>query len=267
MTIAKDHFVLLVSDLLEATRDFETLGFVVSQGNDTRERHNALVVFSDDSYFEIVAYKPWLSLKIWGWVRRRGLLSRSLEREDAFISRLWNHWAPRRREGWIDWCVEVPSVAGFADAARGRGLRIHEMAYGRELADGTPVKWRMGGEAGLRTPFFIEDVTPRVRRLPNRLGRQHPNGVAGVTALRFGVKSLQDAVDGHTRLFGRRPDELGDTEAVYRFADFTLTLEEIGPADAEEGLREVTLTSPRVSLPEKLDTRLSHGARLVITPA
>ena len=267
MTVTKDHFILRVGDLIEATRDFEALGFIVTQGSDTAEGYNALIIFPDDSYLEIVAYKPLLSLKVWGWLCRRGLVRNRGRGDKAFMARLWNNWVPRRREGWLDWCVKVSSAEAFAKTARDRGLDVLDKVHSRTLANGTQGRWRMGGGVDLDMPFFLQDVTPRTVRLPNRLDRRHPNGVTGVAAIRFGVRDLQDAVDGHGRLFGRPPDDTRDDEAIYRFADFVLTIEKIRPDDTAEGLREVTLTSPLVRAPETLDMRLSHGARLVIAPA
>ncbi|MCG8506750.1 MAG: VOC family protein [Sphingomonadales bacterium] len=267
MTVTKDHFILRADDLLTATRDFEALGFIVTQGSDAGEGYNALIIFPDDSYLEIVAYKPWFRLKVWGWLCRRGLVRRCGRGDRAFMARLWNNWVPRHREGWLDWCVKVSSAEAFAETARDKGLDVSDMIHSRRLADGVEVRWRIGGGIELDAPFFLEDVTPRTVRLPKRLDRRHPNGVTGVAAARFGVTDLAASVALHATLLGARPSNENREEAVFDLPGFTLTLEKATADDPTEGLREVTLTSPNVSSAETLDLTLSHGARIVVAPS
>lgn len=267
MTIEKDHFVIRTSDLLNATRDFEALGFIVTQGSETKEGYNALIIFPDDSYLELIAYKRTVSLQAWSWFRRRGWVRRKAEGEYAYIARLWNHWVPRHREGWLDACVKVSGLAGYVDAARERGLNARHMIYTRHLASGMDVSWRMGGGLDLKLPFLLEDVTPRDRRLPTRLDRRHPNGVTGTSGVKFGAKDLSASIEQHTHLFGHAPDDVTETEARYNLPNFVYTICKVAPDDdVGEGLQEVTLISPEASAPQQLDINLTHGARIIIAP-
>ncbi len=59
MTFALDHVVIAVNDLDRAVADYQALGFTVYPGgvHHGGVSHNALVVFADGAYFEIIAYR------------------------------------------------------------------------------------------------------------------------------------------------------------------------------------------------------------------
>ena len=58
MIISIDHVVILVSDLEAAIADYTALGFTVMPGGTHTggATHNALVVFEDDTYLELIAF-------------------------------------------------------------------------------------------------------------------------------------------------------------------------------------------------------------------
>src|SRR5262249_39708681 len=63
-----DHVVIAVSDLDQAIADYRRLGFTVNPGgvHHGGASHNALVVFADGSYFELIAYmKPSPDVRWW----------------------------------------------------------------------------------------------------------------------------------------------------------------------------------------------------------
>ena len=52
-----DHIVIVVSNLEQAAKDYEQLGFtVVPGGKHPVGSHNALISFADGSYIEIIAF-------------------------------------------------------------------------------------------------------------------------------------------------------------------------------------------------------------------
>ena len=67
MTFALDHVVIAVNDLDRAVRDYQSLGFTVYPGgvHHGGVSHNALVVFADGAYFEIIAYRETAPANRW----------------------------------------------------------------------------------------------------------------------------------------------------------------------------------------------------------
>ena len=59
MPLALDHIVIAVADLDRAMVDYRALGFQVLPGGQHpgRTSHNALVVFADGAYLELIAWR------------------------------------------------------------------------------------------------------------------------------------------------------------------------------------------------------------------
>lgn len=59
MTLPLDHIVIAVQDLERSIADYTALGFNVLRGGEHpgRSTHNALVVFADGAYFELIAQR------------------------------------------------------------------------------------------------------------------------------------------------------------------------------------------------------------------
>src|SRR5262249_57109973 len=95
-----DHIVIAVSDLESAIADYRKLGFTVYPGGTHHggASHNALVVFADGSYFELIAYlKPAPEVRWWKLLSSSG-------------------------EGFVDFALLPQDTARDAAAARERGL-------------------------------------------------------------------------------------------------------------------------------------------------
>ena len=56
--IQLDHLVLFVPKLERAMADFSSLGFTVIAGGQHASTENALIVFEDETYIELLALKP-----------------------------------------------------------------------------------------------------------------------------------------------------------------------------------------------------------------
>ena len=56
-----DHLVLFVDDLTKAITRFESKGFTVTPGGTNGPTHNALIVFSNDTYIELIALQVFQS--------------------------------------------------------------------------------------------------------------------------------------------------------------------------------------------------------------
>ena len=53
-----DHLVVVVTDIEQASRDFTQLGFQVTPGGSHGSTENALVIFANQTYIELLALKP-----------------------------------------------------------------------------------------------------------------------------------------------------------------------------------------------------------------
>jgi hypothetical protein len=158
MIRAIDHLVILVEDLAAASADYAALGFTVAPGGEHADgaTHNALVVFADGTYLELIAF-----------------------RRPAPEHRWWRHVAAGA--GLIDFALLPDAIEADVAAARERGLRFGEPRPGGRLRpDGQRVAWQIALPETPDLPFLCGDVTPRSLRVPGGAARQHPNGVTGI---------------------------------------------------------------------------------------
>src|SRR4249920_3306882 len=121
MSLKLDHIVVAVHDLDATVADYAALGFNVQRGGDHpgRSTHNALVVFADGTYLELIAWKsPAPQERWWQVLQRRG-------------------------EGIVDFAL-LPSDTGetVAQAAQ-RGLKLEgPLDGGRLRPDGERLVWQ-----------------------------------------------------------------------------------------------------------------------------
>jgi catechol 2,3-dioxygenase-like lactoylglutathione lyase family enzyme len=180
MIRAIDHIVIVVHDLAAASEDYAALGFTVTPGGEHTDRatHNALVVFGDDSYLELIAFlRP------------------------APQHRWWHHTS--LGEGLVDFALLPTAIEDDIAAARKRGLSIAGPTPGGRLRpDRQKVAWQLGSPATRDMPFLCADVTPRDLRVPRGGARQHANGVAGVAGLIVAVADFDASRARYRALLG-----------------------------------------------------------------
>jgi catechol 2,3-dioxygenase-like lactoylglutathione lyase family enzyme len=197
-----DHLVIYVRDLEQAIRDYGALGFSVFAGGDHPggATHNALVVFADGAYLELIAFKQ------------------------AAPEHPWWHKAQRSGEGLLDYALLPSAIEQDVMQARRRGLRIEGPNQGgRTRPDGVEIVWQTARSTP-DLPFLCGDHTPRALRVPEGDVRQHPNGALGVANVAIAVADLEASVARYRKLLG---DELAvnmtdHVEAGVRMAVFTL---------------------------------------------
>jgi catechol 2,3-dioxygenase-like lactoylglutathione lyase family enzyme len=178
-----DHIVILVSDLAAASADYTALGFTVLPGGEHTggATHNALVIFADDTYLELIAFK-----------------------RSEPGHRWWRHSAAG--EGLVDYALLPSAAEADIAAARARGVAYEGPADGGRLRpDGQQVAWQLGMPPTADLPFLCGDVTPRELRVPRGAMRQHPNGVTGIAGLTIAVDDLEASVARYHALLGRDP--------------------------------------------------------------
>ncbi|RQO47705.1 glyoxalase [Variovorax sp. KBW07] len=197
MPLTLDHIVIAVHDLERTIADYGALGFHVLRGGDHpgRATHNALVVFGDGSYFELIAWRqPSPAERWWQLLQRHG-------------------------EGIVDFALLPRDTAITVADAKARGLVLEgPLDGGRVRPDGERLRWQTARPASADLPFLCGDLTPRALRVPEGEARVHANGALGVASLAIAVRDLDATLVRYRALLGIVPDDadthIGEPVAV-----------------------------------------------------
>ena len=255
MPLSIDHIVIAVTDLDAAVRDYAALGFTVLPGGEhPRGSRNALVVFEDGAYLEIIAFpRPVPGFRWWQVMDRAG-------------------------PGLVDYAVLPDDFEADLARARAAGIVIEgPIEGGRLQPDGARLAWRSARPPEPDIPFLVTDVTPRDLRVPAGAARRHPNGVTGVAGVTVAVQDLASSTARYRALLGREPLAAGGVPGLgfglvqFRVDRQTLSLVEPREAAAAapaahlvtrgQGAYAISFYGPEDAV---LDTGLTHGARLEI---
>jgi catechol 2,3-dioxygenase-like lactoylglutathione lyase family enzyme len=210
-----DHVVILVADLDEARADYEALGFHVTVGGRHVgiPTHNALVIFSDGTYLELLAPLDTHSARLSTdpWLLR-------LEKGEGLLS-----YALR--------CAPLPSTTPEAP-----GLTWEMLEEGRVRPDGVALRWRdllpSAGKSLTPLPLLIEDITSSELRIPPEEAELHRLPVVGIARLRVVVTDVQKTARQMEQLLGVLPEATGIPGRAHfalRETDPTQVLELVGP--------------------------------------
>jgi catechol 2,3-dioxygenase-like lactoylglutathione lyase family enzyme len=248
MAFALDHVVIAVNDLDRAVADYQALGFTVYPGgvHHGGVSHNALVVFADGAYFEIIAY-----------------------REAAPTNRWWRVLTTAG-EGIVDFAVLPENTEQDLHAARARGLDVEGPTPGGRLRlDGVRLDWQIVRPATTDLPFWCGDVTPRELRVPEGAIRRHPNAVTGISRVRIVVADLAASIARFKALVG--PEAVSTDNGIPRIGLKGTVFELIGP-DNDDARRHLAVRGEGVlslelrgSAAKALEPKLRHGADLTIS--
>ena len=182
MPLTLDHIVIAVADLPTAIQDFSTLGFQVLPGGEHpgRTSHNALVVFEDGAYLELIAWRA------------------PAEQER------WYRTLRAQGEGLVDFALLPNDTAQALAQARARGLDTltGPLDGGRLRPDGERLQWQTARHATPDLPFLCGDITPRALRVPEGDVRIHPNGAVGVAQVTVAVRDLPTTLVRYQALMG-----------------------------------------------------------------
>ncbi|MDR0225762.1 MAG: VOC family protein [Burkholderiaceae bacterium] len=262
MTLPLDHIVIAVQDLERTIADFSALGFQVLRGGEHpgRSTHNALVVFGDGAYFELIAWRsPAPEERWWQQLQRHG-------------------------EGIVDFALLPSETGAVVAAAQARGLD-YETPYegGRLRLDGARLHWRNARARSQDLPFLCGDLTPRALRVPEGESRIHPNGAAGVARLHVAVHDLRSSLARWRALLGEGADisearrsgdgsayraslKLGSTELVLAAPAQGVATGALGHwlATRGEGPYVIELAVRDAAAVRPLDESATHGARIAL---
>ncbi|MFO7322968.1 MAG: VOC family protein [Chloroflexota bacterium] len=206
MALELDHIILAVDDLAAAMATLRAEGFTVVPGGThaSGATHNALIVFQDQTYIELLA--------------PTGAEPRTDVAAPDFRSLLG-------RSGWAGYALRVNNARSLV-----KGLRRRDVAVGdpfeasRERPDGKTARWQMAMLEGTASPFFIQDITPLNLRIPdNKEATTHKNGVTGVISIGFVVADLETAIRRYSQLLGVLPS-VNDSGAHFDLEGIWLTL-------------------------------------------
>ncbi len=179
-----DHLVLAVPDLARAIDDFRARGFTVMPGGQHpgRTSHNALVVFADGAYLEVIAWQgPAPQERWWRTLQAHG-------------------------EGLVDYALlpdhgHLPEVLAAANA-RGLDTLRGPIDGGRVRPDGVRIEWQSARHDTPDVPFLCADLTPRELRVPEGEIRRHANGATGVACVQVAAHDLALTAARHRALLG-----------------------------------------------------------------
>jgi len=182
-----DHAIIRVDDLDAAMADYRALGFTVSYGgrHASGATHNALIVLADGSYLELLAPTGDASA-------------------DAREADYRGFFKPG--EGLAGYALLSADLKAAVAAMRAQGVMIADPTTGgRARPDGEQLRWLTARIEGTASPFFIQDETPRVLRVPDDPDKiRHANGVKGVAGITLAVESLDTASARYEALLGMR---------------------------------------------------------------
>lgn len=243
-----DHLVVAVPDLDAATRAYAGQGFAVTPGGrHPASTHNALVVFADGTYLELLAFlEPSPAHRWWGRLQAGG--------------------------GIIDFCLATDDLDADTATLREAGVVMDARKPGaRVRPDGVRLAWITSVPDRAfpgPVPFLIEDVTPRAERV--RGTTAHPNGVTGVASLTVAVDDLTGARGWYAALL-RAPGEAVRRDdlaaAGVAFAAGRQRIELLAPDGPGRGPSPfaAALRAGRAPAP-RLDTAALLGARFSVAP-
>jgi catechol 2,3-dioxygenase-like lactoylglutathione lyase family enzyme len=184
MSLKFDHAVIAVKDLDAAIQDYRDLGFTVFRGgvHANRATENALIVFEDGTYLELLARTKEEPLA--------GLVDFSV---------LLNNG-----EGLVGYALGSDDLEADAARLKAKGLKVGDIISGeRRRGDGTLIQWKLALIDDGFAPFLIQDVTPRELRVSNDpANTTHPNRAVRVKGVGIAMRSLMDSSKRYKDLFG-----------------------------------------------------------------
>lgn len=177
-----DHVVIAVRELDRAIAGCEAAGFTVVPGgrHPGRNTRNALVVFEDGSYLELITYTaPSPGERWWRELDAHG-------------------------EGFVDFALLPQDLPATVARAKSRGVDdiTGPLPGGRVRPDGERVEWQTARQARHDLPFLCADLTPRALRVPEGEVRRHRNGVAGIAQVTVAVADVQRSLSRYGAFLG-----------------------------------------------------------------
>ncbi|MBS0341589.1 MAG: VOC family protein [Proteobacteria bacterium] len=237
--MALDHVVIAVASLEQAVADYRRAGFTVIAGgrHPGRNTANALVVFEDGSYLELIAYSaPSPEERWWRVLDAAG-------------------------EGLVDFALLPQDIDAAVADARRRGLaELTAVPGARNRPDGVRIAWSSARQQRHDLPFLCADITPRALRVPEGDARRHANGARGIAAVQVAVQDVAASLARYRMLLG------GDAvvDGRVRLVGFEVELREEQGRARGEGPSVITLSVDARHQGLHIDPALTHGASIQV---
>jgi hypothetical protein len=229
MSLRFDHAIILVHDLEQGIAHYKQQGFNpffggVHAGGKT---HNALIVFSDGSYLELLAPTS-------------PTLLDNIDQNDrtSFLFLL------AQGAGLGGYALLSDDLAADFAAMQKRGLGIDlKPTNGRARPDGQQLRWRSAvRDNGSMTPFFLQDETPRNLRVPDDTDTTtQPNGIKGISGLSIAVADLAVGVREYEMMTGIQSVSIDHQSAHLSLEGVELSLVLQPKLDVEAKLNDIQL--------------------------
>ncbi|WP_026941564.1 VOC family protein [Hellea balneolensis] len=189
--ICLDHIVIFVPNLRDAISNFSALGFNVVLGGEHEATENALIVFDDQTYLELLALKRTRLRKYIRLAALTGILKLIARRKMDLQWRLLP-WVTYKF-GSIDWCIRVKDVEKTLKHWESNELtNLGSQEFSRERPDGRTAKWILGSLKNVDLPFLLSDVSKIDVRIPVPTA-PHPNGVTGISKIWIATRNITQA--------------------------------------------------------------------------
>lgn len=183
MPLQLDHVVIAVADLERAMANYTQLGFTVVRGgvHANRATHNALIVFANGTYLELLAATGETPLP---------------ERID-FSAML------DAGEGFVGYALRTDAIERETERLQAAGFAPDAITEGSREKAGRLIRWKLALLNGGFRPFWIQDITPQDWRIPTDASlTRHVNGAQGLIAVEIAVRDFDRSAGRYGRLLG-----------------------------------------------------------------
>ena len=256
-----DHAVVFVADLNRASADFTELGFQVTPGGSHGVTENALVIFSNQTYIELLALKPsWYSALI-KLAIKLNIVQRQAQKKTNIYNRLIS-WICGDI-GPVDWCARVNDLDASLTIWENQGIEIlASEVFSRERTDGEVVHWKLGGSRQADLPFLLQDITPIDSRIPVVGTAEHVNGVQALIAVQIGVIDITATDNMLQKALIAKAAQTGGAEQQFSLGNIGVSLVDMQPGNSKISIA-LAYSGEQI---QTLDISKTQGIKITLIP-
>ena len=182
-----DHLVIVVTDLEKNIEILKSKGFCVTLGGINGPTKNALVLFQDGVYIELIAARSRLIRLFFRILYLSGIL-KILEMLKRSVMHRFFFWFGKK-DGICDICISVNKLDLLNEYAQKHNLSVTpKKKFIRQTPEMLNAEWLLMGFTDRNLPFFIEDVSERSIRAPFRNNSDHKNKIRSIQTISFKKK-------------------------------------------------------------------------------